>query len=553
MENRYLLAIFLLIGVAGLYFTGAIPFSVVKSIDKIDFQSSSNWWSGETWVVTLVQSTMGQTIIGSTTPEEMQEESGAPIKPERNLEIKILNPKQTCEWTALSDKVLYNYHYHDWTCYWYDENYAKKQCSGSGKLFLGGGKQPFSFNCICMWKSAEGWTGELTDEKVRTKTKLELTADEKKESVDIDTEGSSEGWIGNVAYYKYNGDLLLSSCREDKPSMNYYTPIYKNGVWYLTKTSNYNSYVEDVNDFEDYYQNLARGSSWSVEDFKNRINNINRAVNNLYSVSAGGEFKGNTYVADLKNPVTNPEYTIWIKASWLGVKQPVPDIKIERVECEDVGSSGKGECAVHLKNYGESGGGTLTLEISSPFVGDSKSVYLNENDYKIYELEVTGYSNSEVEKVGKVCIQNSGGEKYCRSVTIRFVPQILCQQGATQCSDSKTIEKCFNKYTGFEFYKRCGDGEECRVDNYGVAKCVKTGEPRKCGDGFCEGAENCENCPSDCRCPSGYVCENGECIKKGTFSFDVDTMILILIGILGIGTSSLIVKKAFFKKKGRRK
>lgn len=437
MENRYLIALFLLISVIGLYFSGAIPFSVIKSMDKIEFESSSNWWSGETWVVTLVQSTMGQTIIGSTTPEEMQEESGAPIRPERNLEIKILNPKQTCEWTALSDDILYNYHYHDWTCYWYDKNYAERQCSGSGKIFLGGGKQPFSFNCICMWKSAEGWTGELTDEKIRTKTKIELIADEKKESVDIDTEGSSEGWIGNVAYYKYNGDLLLSSCREDKPSMSYYTPIYKNGIWYLTLRSKYDDYDDALVAWENYYRNKLedekwRESDWSVNEIKYLINDLQAAIDRMYSVDAGGEFKGNTYVIDLKSPVTNPEYTIWIKASWLGIHQPIPNIKIEKVECEDIGSSGKGICEVHLKNYGESGGGTLTLEISSPFVGDSKSVYLDENDYKIYELRVSGYSNNEVEKVGKICIQNSGGEKYCKFVTIRFIPQILCQQGATQ-------------------------------------------------------------------------------------------------------------------------
>jgi len=558
MENKISTIIISLICLIGLYYIFAeiVPFSVViKSMDKIEFESSSQWWDGETWVITLSQSTMGQSIIGITDPEEMQERSGAPIRPERNLEIKILNPKQTCEWTALSDRVLYNYHYHYWSCYWYDEEYAKRHCSGSGKVYLGGGKQPYSFDCICMWKSAEGWIGELTDEKIRTKSQIELISGEKRKTIDIDTKGNSEGWIDDIGYYKYNGDLLLSSCRENKPSMNYYIPIYKNGVWYLTKASNYNSYINDINDFENYYQNLLEGSSWTVEEFKNKINNINRDVDNLHPISTNGYFKGNTYLMDLKSSITNPEYTFWIKASWLGIYQPIPNIKIEKVECEDIGSSGKGVCEVHLKNYGETGGGTLTLEIPSPFVGDSKSVYLNKNEYKIYDLTVTGYSNTEISRTGEICIQNSGGEKYCQNVDIKFTPQILCQpEGATQCADSKTIEKCFNKYIGWEFYKRCGEDERCEIDNYGFAKCVKIGGIKYCGDGFCEGIENCENCPSDCQCPNGYICDRGQCFKKvEEIPFDIDTMILILTGILGVGTSTLIIKKAVLKNRLKNK
>ena len=38
----------------------------------------------------------------------------------------------------------------------------------------------------------------------------------------------------------------------------------------------------------------------------------------------------------------------------------------------------------------------------------------------------------------------------------------------------------------------------------------------RCGDGKCEGNENCSTCPDDCGCANGQVCFNGSCCTPKT-------------------------------------
>jgi hypothetical protein len=46
----------------------------------------------------------------------------------------------------------------------------------------------------------------------------------------------------------------------------------------------------------------------------------------------------------------------------------------------------------------------------------------------------------------------------------------------------------------------------------------------RCGDGVCDGSENCESCLQDCSCPTGQFCRNSECVCAGhTFSFHIDS------------------------------
>ena len=55
-------------------------------------------------------------------------------------------------------------------------------------------------------------------------------------------------------------------------------------------------------------------------------------------------------------------------------------------------------------------------------------------------------------------------------------------------------------------------------DNTGIWCCVKTETSTpvtECGDGTCEGEENCTNCPADCKCASDSDCNAGEKCKDG--------------------------------------
>ena len=44
-------------------------------------------------------------------------------------------------------------------------------------------------------------------------------------------------------------------------------------------------------------------------------------------------------------------------------------------------------------------------------------------------------------------------------------------------------------------------------------------KPAVCGDGICEGSENCDSCEADCACLNGERCRDGGCVSSADACF----------------------------------
>jgi hypothetical protein len=114
------------------------------------------------------------------------------------------------------------------------------------------------------------------------------------------------------------------------------------------------------------------------------------------------------------------------------------------------------------------------------------------------------------------CASSGGGE----CMNLNGVPfcfctkDIPCQAGYT-CNtsalgavlvDGQPMGACAKQGGG-----KCPTGYQCST-NF----CVPTGTGNTCGNGQCDGSENCGTCAQDCKCSNGQTCQNNACVTPAT-------------------------------------
>ena len=124
-------------------------------------------------------------------------------------------------------------------------------------------------------------------------------------------------------------------------------------------------------------------------------------------------------------------------------------------------------------------------------------------------------------EVGDECGSNLGG---CKQ-------GLLCIQAKQGAANGNCFEECTStrkcKFGGQcvlqggnnRLFCACRSDSECQAAGLkckqlgGFGVCSKNGGSTvKCGDGKCNGGENCATCAADCKCAAGQKCTNGACV-----------------------------------------
>ncbi|MFC1610422.1 PKD domain-containing protein [Myxococcota bacterium] len=103
------------------------------------------------------------------------------------------------------------------------------------------------------------------------------------------------------------------------------------------------------------------------------------------------------------------------------------------------------------------------------------------------------------------CVGKECGDDGCGGSCGSCADPFLCQSGTCECPEG--LEDCSGTCVDLQTNDdHCGDCDNgCNTD----AVCILGVCSPMCGDTICDGAENCENCPSDCPTAGDEVCCSG--------------------------------------------
>lgn len=185
-------------------------------------------------------------------------------------------------------------------------------------------------------------------------------------------------------------------------------------------------------------------------------------------------------------------------------------------ECKD--ASGSGQLFVCQPKAGNKGAGAKCFAPND--CGDGLQclqIDPNAQNGVCFE-ECTGTNQC---KFGGSCILGSQGSnrRFCGCAAQAPCSSGTCEtvaNGVGVCKGGGTTTKCGDgTCNGTENCGtcaqdcKCATGESCQNN-----ACVKDTKPATCGDGRCAGTETCGNCPDDCGCATGQECINNTCQTK---------------------------------------
>ena len=140
---------------------------------------------------------------------------------------------------------------------------------------------------------------------------------------------------------------------------------------------------------------------------------------------------------------------------------------------------------------------TVTLSVAGATVGDQLAIRDN-MPFAVTSWTITG---AEENKTDTLAAYETG--KYSWVFTPTVTNPMITYTMTTGAAGTYD-------FTGVYFDK---SGMGNINDQTGSVNKLIVGE-KKCGDGICEGDENCETCLADCPCASNEECINGICVAK---------------------------------------
>jgi len=469
-------------------FTGG---GTTLSLDDAKFRSSSNWWTGNTWILTLSQGGMGQSWYGNIDKEDIGQDSGE--TPENDFNMNIAMTKQACRYELYKDstmKKVYKYYKVEWdnpNILYNCDNTAdvKSHCSNgevadSGRYYGSG-----IHNCYCI--GAVRYTnalGGLKPAVVHSDIKVGIDTGSGFKYMTTTLPSGTKNLdfrdVGIDAYGIWTGYTSTQVCdtfiarEKDK----YYT-FYQTG-WKIGLTEYYDDYKNVVSNFDSWRISGSRDPP-SIDGQINSLNSASVRARSVFNPSTGriigtyDESAATAYYENvLKSPIQNPQWTFYIKADELGISQPIPKARIDSAITQEFGSGERGRIDVRVMNIGESGNINVWATCQSPFsTSYSLERYISANSVSTFVVEVDANVNIVASGTCEVCAKGAGQTgQDCKIVYVKVNPQKVCTANSQVC-EGNLIKRCNAAGSGWDTISDCAAADKvCKYDGNGIPICL---------------------------------------------------------------------------------
>jgi hypothetical protein len=540
-HKSFLLAIALIAVIGGIFFTGLGQnlTSGVVSFSSASFTSNTNlpngdFWSGNLWIVSVIQNGIDQTIQGTITANQI---GTSGTKPQTDLKLNVAFNKQTCDSAIVPDVPstdLVRYKYGSWSCILNPLNIwgqlqteAKNYCTGQGMSLRYATHAGFAVadTCAAVCQTQEGSAGRFGQTNQVHSTGTISVTGKSTASVAFDSYGTGQGYVGNNVYYVYNGDLIKSVC----PTVSDYKPYWNGAAWKITNLGSWSTYVATKNLLENKMSNnegncniFKCGTTVNLADLNEKVNDANNALNTVKNaqliptngyVQSASVNNGVLVITPSGSITSAPMLTFYIKADFLGIYQNNPNIVFNSASCTKAEGVPSSTATATLTNNGEQGCVDVSLSCPSPFTTTqaAQSVCLANGGTQTLTFPYSVTVSSDTSKTCTLTISGVGGTK-TRDISCQATPIQSCMNyGETKCVGNQVYACQSGQWVNT---KTCSTGKTCTLTTSG-ADCV--GSSPVCGNKICETGE-ATSCPQDC---VAQKCEDKCNIKSPIFGTDM--------------------------------
>ena len=454
-------------------YTGALTGFTTLGLSSAQFTSNTGGvFTGDSWVLTVAQGGMGQHAEGIFSKADIASKSGE--QPENDFKLSIDYAQQSCEYAikrTTSASRIATYTYYQWGCA-LGTNYLSAALQYCPNVEFYGGTGALGGQCWCLNKIDQTSDISLNIEnpEIRTKSTISVTG-KSSATANVDTKGESRGYIGDKVYYVWNGDLYKSTC----PSQAGYYGYYSQSRWHIGEKNSYTNYV---NAYNNLVATAGAGGTPSVSSIQQLVNTVNSWANTALAegsfateINAPSSLDSAVIKKDVPYAVSSPVYTFYVKADFLGIYQPMPNIVISSVSSVNMNTFGT--TTITLSNTGETANARVWIECSDTrFAGTTNNLEISvpENGQSSISMGMSANTGATA-SVSCNAKSNDGFHTSIKSFSVTNTPTQYCTPSQAVCTDSKTIKRCNSAGTGRDLIETCTGDDTCRYDSFNSPYC----------------------------------------------------------------------------------
>ncbi len=473
--------------------------------------------------------------------------------------------------------------------------------------FAEGGTWLNDYTCYIVYKDKEYSSGTFNDNgNVRISGTMTMEVDDGDGNIETDQRNFDSTSTENDFYFcestgsscdvnsddvfgwvDYQGSLVIKNC---EGISDVYRPFYdqdKNS-WITIYEADYGDYLNEVNDAESgvltiISRDIENGDITSSrledivesnlnEELIEKVLDIDKdKTSEVGDIEDESSISNSQLVEVLEGNIYNPMASLYVKASYVGVRTLVPDLElVDYEDSQDCVSTGDdGNIAIEIKNNGDANAEVdITVECSDGFDGQSETTTIKAGQtktiYADYNVDVS------TDTVGECNVRIrepvSGFNELVKSDVCGESIGLACSaKGTTYCGEDdnnyEAVISCSSDGLDEEIIEVCAGDETC-VESASSASCVSEDEIT---------IDVCVLDPTDVSCEDEKDCSDSyfswlwldctECDSKltevsETFDtyckleeFDITGILGVLFGILLSGFLILFLTKNFPQKK----
>lgn len=464
--------LFLALIVGSLFYFNIIPQSGISgfstlSLQEAELRSDNPYLDGKVWIMTVRQGGLGQTAEGSWDPQDIQSKTDDDTTTEKDFSIKIDYDDQECvypvEDTNRNDPI-YHVELDTWTYVPFVNPCTIEEAQSRGlSNLIYVAKPSGSVTCHAVYWTEKTPVGIFGRTDLRSSMEVRVEAGDRVASKQLDTEGSTQGSIGNFGYVVWQGNLDTGKSCSYTTSMPF-RPAYKNGVWRLIDDQNYEKYIDKYNERLD----LGLFDASAVRDWVEDVQSAEQKA--LISQSFGSwdnptSFSSAVLRETIQSPNQYPVVTVYIKADTLGIYTPTPKIKLESASSNCFRTGEDGVIRVKATNVGgESGVWNFFGSCDGYFdVTQSREYGLSAGETKEITMPLSATAQNKELGTCKIFAESPAGTESI-DVSVCVDPQITCNPSEKFCSTAggkDVIKQCSSSGASSEILKECASDEYC--------------------------------------------------------------------------------------------